>query len=479
MTDDFYLSVELYKRGMYDLICFQDKITGLPFRFHKKQIQALELLNDDITTYVGFGGSARGGKSALIAIDSILSAYAYPKCVNLIGRRNLTILWETTWQTLLRMLNNFGFVDKKDYNYHDNRHELTFFESESMIIAKNLELKPSDREATEYGSLEIVKAYIDQSEHVPIKIIEKIGERVGSHYTSSEYGIKGKVFESFNPSPNHTRSRYWIPFSQKKELNTRKFVQSLPTDNPGREAKEWIKQKQKDRAEGTMSLNEYNKQILGNFDYDDDPTSMISYEKIANIWNNNHIRKTGTKYIIADIARYGSDTAIISVWDGLAIIEFHSFAISSTVQIQNCINAMRSKHNIPTSRCLADEGGVGGGVVDNCRIIGFNFGSSAIDKAYYHMNDECGYKLAEMIEQIWFEAWIDEETRTRIEEELAQLKTWQSDTDNKLRIMPKEKIKENIGRSPDWLDVFKMRMFFLITNPDLMNEIYKKALKYV
>jgi hypothetical protein len=40
------------------------------------------------------------------------------------------------------------------------------------------------------------------------------------------------------------------------------------------------------------------------------------------------------------------------------------------------------------------------------------------------------------------------------------LKTYDTDKDGKLRILPKEKIKEHIGRSPDWLDIFIMRMYF-------------------
>jgi hypothetical protein len=47
-----------------------------------------------------------------------------------------------------------------------------------------------------------------------------------------------------------------------------------------------------------------------------------------------------------------------------------------------------------------------------------------------------------------------------IKQELTMLKTYESDKDGKLRILPKEKIKEVIGRSPDWLDIFIMRMFF-------------------
>ena len=165
MTDEFWYNVEFYKRGLYDYICFKDKETGEPFAFHPKQIKALELLNDNVTSYVGYGGSARGGKSALIALDNILCSYAYPGCVNLIGRKNLTTLWETTWKTLLRMLNNFEFIEGVDYKYNGQRHELTF-ENNSITIAKNLELKPSDTEATDYGSLEILRGYIDQSEHV-------------------------------------------------------------------------------------------------------------------------------------------------------------------------------------------------------------------------------------------------------------------------------------------------------------------------
>jgi hypothetical protein len=44
--------------------------------------------------------------------------------------------------------------------------------------------------------------------------------------------------------------------------------------------------------------------------------------------------------------------------------------------------------------------------------------------------------------------------------ELGMLRTYDADKDGKLRIMPKEKIKEYIGRSPDWLDCFIMRMFW-------------------
>ena len=116
MTDEFLRNVELYKRGMYEHMYFTDKITKQGFSFHPKQIKTIQYLNDDEVSYVGYGGAARGGKSALIALDAIFCAYAYPECANLIGRKNLTTLWETTWKTLLRMLNNFEFVEGVDFD---------------------------------------------------------------------------------------------------------------------------------------------------------------------------------------------------------------------------------------------------------------------------------------------------------------------------------------------------------------------------
>ena len=473
MTDDFYYAVEFYKAGLYDFICFNDKITGELFRFHSKQIQALELLNDNTTSYIGYGGSARGGKSALIAIDNILCCYAYPECVNLIGRKNLTTLWETTWRTLLRMLNNFGFENKKHYIYNGIRHELVF-ENKSVTIAKNLELKPSDNEATDYGSLEILRGYIDQSEHVSVKIIEKIGERVGSHFTSAEYGIKGKVFESFNPSSSHTKRRYWVPYKSNNEKKTRRFVAALPTDNPGKEAKEWVKQKEKDFADGTMSKKEYQKQIKGDFDYDDSPDRLCDYDNIVSIFTNSHIEKASDKFMTADIARLGSDYARIGVWEDFELIEVISFPTSLTTKIQTTIQALRTKHGIPAHNCIADEDGVGGGVVDNCNIKGFINNSKPIKEdtgsrenpQYKNLQTQCLYKLAKLINSnlIYISADLTQEEKDQVIEECEQIQSWKTDDDGKLQCKPKSAIKQDIGRSPDWRDLLLMRLWFVLNN---------------
>jgi hypothetical protein len=168
----------------------------------------------------------------------------------------------------------------------------------------------------------------------------------------------------------------------------------------------------------------------------------------------------GKKRIVADIARYGSDRALITVWDDLILIDYLTFTISSMVEIQNAISALRVKFGVQTSDILCDEDGIGGGVVDNLKCKGFLNNGRPTNPNYQNLKSECGYKLAENASKIWIMCELPEREKEMIRQELGMLKTYESDKDGKLRILPKEKIKDHIGRSPDWLDIFIMRMYF-------------------
>ena len=137
------------------------------------------------------------------------------------------------------------------------------------------------------------------------------------------------------------------------------------------------------------------------------------------------------------------------------------FNISSTVDLQNAIKSLRTKHKVSLSNVLVDEDGIGGGIVDNIKCRGFVNNSKPVNPNYQNLKTECGYKLAEYADKIYIECDLSESEKDMIKQELAMLKTHDADKDGKLRIMPKEEIKENIGHSPDWLDVFIMRMFYV------------------
>ena len=52
------------------------------------------------------------------------------------------------------------------------------------------------------------------------------------------------------------------------------------------------------------------------------------------------------------------------------------------------------------------------------------------------------------------------ENEDEIIEELEQVKRDNVDKDGKLSILPKDKVKEILGRSPDFSDALMMRMYF-------------------
>lgn len=235
------------------------------------------------------------------------------------------------------------------------------------------------------------------------------------------------------------------------------YLSALVQDNPFIE---------KDYISALLSTSDKVKKerlFKGNWEYDDNPNALCQHDTILEIFGNTLAKRTGEKYLTADIARYGSDVARIAVWDGWDIIEYRCFATSATTEIQVAIEHLRKKHNIPRWRCIADEDGVGGGVVDNCRIRGFVNNSSPFDdENYLNLQTQCGYKLADHINagDVGFSAEISVGDMDTIVVELEQLQTWDVDSDKKLRLKPKEQIKTDIGHSPDWRDTFLMRAYF-------------------
>jgi hypothetical protein len=152
---------------------------------------------------------------------------------------------------------------------------------------------------------------------------------------------------------------------------------------------------------------------------------------------------------------------------------------SSTPELVAVIRALASTHNVPMSRIVVDEDGVGGGVVDALPgCIGFVNQSRAmpsleeIEKArsqgrqpqpenYENLKAQCYFLLAGCINAAGMyiaEQATTAEQREAIMEELGAVKQKDMDKDGKLRIIGKDEVKELIGHSPDYSDMMAMRM---------------------
>lgn len=430
-------------------------------RLLPKQVLALSHLRGGSVNEVLYGGGAGGGKSFLGCYWLISNCLKYPNTRWVMGRAVLKTLKETTLNSFYDVCRIMGLKQKVHWTYNAQSGTINFNSTGSEILLKDLYLYPSDKDFDELGSLEITGAFVDECNQIVEKAWEVLKSRI--RYKLDEYGLVPTIMGSCNPSKNWVYRRFYSPWRKNDLAKDKVFIPALATENV-KISKHYVANLQglSDSATRARLLN-------GDWEYDDNPNSLCSGDAIRSIFGGNVVEEDKNKYLIADIARFGSDSAIITVWEGWKLIEFVMYDISKTTEIQATINALRIKHKIPKDRSLADEDGVGGGVVDSCDIAGFVNNSSPLlnpdtgeVENYFNLQCQMGYHLAKKINarEISVECELSGDDQDRITLELEQLQTWKADKDGKLRIKPKAEIKLAIGRSPDWRDVFLMRSYY-------------------
>lgn len=378
--------------------------------------------------------------------------YYAPKTTYFIGRDSL----KDTRESVLRSWRKLAFeLNFTQWKYHDNS---IIFDNGTIIDFLDLSFYPQKDPLFErFGSKEYTAGWIEEASQCNPMAFEVLKTRIGRNL-NTEYKIKKKILCTFNPRKNWVDTTFYRPFKAGKEILDTKFIYALPYDNPYL-PDDYIKtlENLKDKATKERLLN-------GNFDYDDDPHTLISYEKIIDIFTNTQIKnETSQNYITADIARMGSDKAIIMVWKGFEVIEIIEYEVSKTTEIQTTITALKNKHNVPNSNIIADEDGVGGGVVDNLYIKGFVNNSKALrDENYANLKSQCYYKYADRVNGggVYISYELSQLQKDNIINEHGQIKSFETDKDGKLRVMPKEQVKQNIGHSPDYTDCLMFREWF-------------------
>jgi hypothetical protein len=271
------------------------------------------------------------------------------------------------------------------------------------------------------------------------------------------------VLYTCNPKKNWAKTLFYDAHKKGELKPHRAYLQCLLTENPFIEQN--YVEKMRRMAETDISL--YQRLFLGNWEYEDSPDVLCEYAMIEQVWDNDHVGSpTDKTYLTADVARYGSDKAVIYVWKGWRAIDRRTFDISKTTEIDNAILILRRKYGIPKNRCIADADGVGGGVVDGSGILGFNNNARAIkekgkDQNYVNIKTQCMYKLADIINSggIWLDLDLNVDNKQKIMDELDQIRSKNKD-DRKLHCKGKDDIKQDIGRSPDDMDAIFMRVYF-------------------
>lgn len=430
----------------------------------KKQTEAIDILEDNTTTELLFGGGAGGGKSALGCYYQIKKRIKHPGTRGLIGRSKLKVLKDTTLKTFFEIAKLQGLkrgvhFDHTGSNDKENPNSIVFYNG-SLIYLRDLFLYPSDPEFDDLGSLEITDGFIDECNQVTKKAKDIVKSRM--RFKLDEYNLIPKLLLTCNPSKNWTYRDFYKPHRDSELQPHRKFIQSLLDDNPNiskhyRESLLTIDIKSKERL------------LYGNWEYDDDPSTLIDADSIADYWNGKHVKPEGNKYITVDVARKGKDKTVARVWHGWVCINRVSMDVSLINEVVDLVSKLMKEHSISKSRVVVDEDGVGGGVVDYLKCKGFVNNSKALrGENYENLKSQCSIIMADMISQRKVsETSRDSNVIESTSEEMEQVKEKNIDKDGKRGVIPKDKIKDLIGRSPDDWDTIMMRVFFVLNKTNV------------
>jgi len=168
------------------------------------------------------------------------------------------------------------------------------------------------------------------------------------------------------------------------------------------------------------------------------------------------ISDEGDWEIAVDVARYGSDSSIISMRKGLVLKALKEYKNISLVELCGHIEVMAGNNH--DMRIKVDETGVGGGVVDILQsrgyreVIGINFGSKA--------NEED--KFADLPSEMWCTFNISEISLLNDSQLFHELTDRRFSYDRKARrqIESKDSYKaRNGGKSPDRADSVLMLFY--------------------
>lgn len=437
-----------------------DKI--IEFQPTNKQFTAWQYLTNNIHSEIGYGGAAGGGKSWEGCFWQASMREAYPETRGFIGRRELKNLKRTTLRTFLKMCNCYGWINEKHFRLNQQEGIIEWHNG-SEIMLMDLSYMPSDPLYLRLGGLELTDALVEESNEVDSMAIEILKSRIGRQ-KNIDYGLMPKLMETFNPDKGHVYRRYYKPYKENRLPDHVAFIQALPTDNPYLPASYIEQLKRADKITRERLLN-------GNFEYDDDPAKLMEYDAILDLFTNK-AEESEEKYLSIDVARMGSDKTVIIYWVGLQVKKIWLFERQDLKITRKKIEKICDRLQIRRSHIVVDEDGVGGGLVDEldgCK--GFINNSSCIQPEiasedeskklnYANLKTQCYFDFARLVNEgkIGIEG-IDEKIKDIIVEELEQVKQKDIDKDGKIALIPKEKIKENIGRSPDIADALMMRMY--------------------
>jgi phage terminase large subunit len=229
---------------------------------------------------------------------------------------------------------------------------------------------------------------------------------------------------------------------------------------PGAVTQQWVETIQAEYGEGS---GVYRARVLGDFPEDDDNTlCKRSWLEAANErWTAGALTLDAVRHPVVlalDPARLGPDSTVLAVRRGPVLEELVIWSKKETMQTVGQVQIEMERRRLTFStETIVDEVGIGSGVADRLRelrvrVTHFNGGARASkpDK-FINRRAESFWILRRKLEEGTIALPPDE----KLTDELCSM-MWKTSSTGKIKIEPKDLLRERLGRSPDRADAVAM-----------------------
>lgn len=433
-------------------------------RNNDKQKECVKAWNDPDITDILYGGAKGGAKSFTGCKLIFHDALVYPDTMYFIARKELNALRKFTIPSINECFEDWK-IDISKYTKFNGQDNFYTCYNKSRVYLLDAALMPSDPLYMRFGSMPFTRGWGEEIGEWDEAAKNNLQASIG-RWKNDVYGLAPKFLGTCNPSKNFTYREYYKKWKAGTLEPWKKFIQALPSDN------KMLPSEYIENLHRSLSKNEKERLLYGNWEYETDLSALLDYEKITDIFSNTHVPE-GRKCITADIARLGGDRIVIIIWNGMRGKVLSASKQRLTVTTTD-VEAARTRHAIGKSDVLVDSDGLGSGIEDFGGYKGFVNNSrplpdprkpmSATGKPtvenFDMLKSQCGFRMAEIINANGLYLECEDWMKPLIIEDLEQWKQKELDSDMKKGMMSKKDIKEAIGRSPDFGDAILMRAWF-------------------
>jgi len=291
----------------------------------------------------------------------------------------------------------------------------------------------------------------------------KSTEGVDILYIEEAHALTEEQWDILNPTIRKRNSEIWCVFNPRSRLD---FSWKRLVENPlPKSVVKKINYDENPFLSDTMLevIEEAKKEDYEKFEHvylgypnESSETALFTYKDIDRAMSRN-ADSSGSTVIGCDVARFGNDSTVLVVRSGLwvkSILQRTKLSITEVADWTSHISNITAADAV-----VVDTIGIGAGVHDilirqGVFSIDGNFGMKASEEnTYINKRAESYFKLADAVKRGLALPKDDE-----LAEELLAIE-YTFNESGKVKIMPKDKIKEILGRSPDKADALALTYF--------------------